>query len=374
MFYVDFWKGELRLQKRKRQSNLELLRIISMFFIVLHHFAYHGSMTWACKYSKDLIQSERVYVLLCCLGKAAVVSFVLIGAYFLSKKRFKLLRIVNLGETTFIYSWLIYLVLLFSYPSIVKPISAMSVCLPIPLPSNYWFVIAYLYMLLFMPFMNLLLDKLNRRQLLVILVCLFVLWNILQFVPSNKPDNDQWNFFSNNNYFLFLYLIAGYIRKYQPIIVDTLFKSFIAFLVSIIIIAIVIFEISRSNYLFISSFMATLNNPFSLMLGVFIFCLFRKINLGVVKTINFISQSMFGVYLIHDNPFVRDLLWHKIINNTYYNSNGATYLIYGIIVSLSIFFICILIDSIKRYVVDRSVNKILAKYTCYFLMWSRNGK
>jgi hypothetical protein len=83
---------------------------------------------------------------------------------------------------------------------------------------------------------------------------------------------------------------------------------------------------------------------------------------------------MFGVYLIHDNPFVRELLWNKIINNSYYNSNGATYLIYGIIVSLSIFFICILIDSIKRYVIDRSVNKILAKYTRSFVTWSRNGK
>lgn len=34
--------GKESSKKRQRNSNIELLRIVSMFLIVLHHFSVHG--------------------------------------------------------------------------------------------------------------------------------------------------------------------------------------------------------------------------------------------------------------------------------------------------------------------------------------------
>ena len=34
------------------------------------------------------------------------------------------------------------------------------------------------------------------------------------------------------------------------------------------------------------------------------------------KTINFFAKHTFGVFLIHDNNYIRDILWMKIFNNS----------------------------------------------------------
>ena len=358
------------MEKGRRQSNLELLRIFSMFCIVLHHYAYHGSIDWAINFNKNILPSEQVYLFLCCFGKAAVVSFVLIGAYFLSEKRFKFERIINLCSTTFVYSWIIYLVLLWKFPKLVVNIPMKFIWLPIPIPSNYWFVIAYVYMLLCMPFMNLLLRHLNRRQILILLLLMFLCWNILQFVINKKPDNDQWNFFNNNNYFLFIYLIAGYIRKYKPRIFSTIWLSLIMLLVSVSCLLFLIWNVNKSNYGLIGSMMATLNNPFSLMIGVTLFGLFLNINIGSIGFINFISKSMFGVYLIHDNSFIRPFLWHVLVNSHAYVGNAWDYLEHGFVVCLSVFACCIVIDIIKRFSIDLLVNKIMIRVIKIVSQWT----
>ena len=37
---------------RERQSNIELLRIIAMIGIVMHHFCVHGSFTFTPRYNR----------------------------------------------------------------------------------------------------------------------------------------------------------------------------------------------------------------------------------------------------------------------------------------------------------------------------------
>lgn len=43
----------------------------------------------------------------------------------------------------------------------------------------------------------------------------------------------------------------------------------------------------------------------------------RKLN----NSICFISASTFGVYLIHDNPFMREWIWKEVFNDSYYLDN-----------------------------------------------------
>lgn len=343
-----------------------------MFCIVLHHYAYHGSIQWAAQYNHNILATEKIYLFLCCLGKAAVVAFVLIGAYFLSEKQFKLWRVVNLCTTTFVYSWLIYLILAWKFPQLIANVPKYSIWLPIPIPSNYWFVISYVYMLCCMPFMNLILHRLNRRQLLSILVLMFMFWNILQFITNKKLDNDQWNFFTNNNYFLFIYLIAGYIRRYRPKNISKIWSSFVFLLFSLTIVIVLICNVSKNDYGLLGAMMATLNNPFSLILGIAIFSFFNNLNIGSIPAVNFIASSMFGVYLIHDNSFIRPFLWHTVSHSFVYANNPLTYFNYGLTICILTFISCILIDIVKRYSIDFLVNRFMAMATARYLKWT-NG-
>jgi hypothetical protein len=59
-----------------------------------------------------------------------------------------------------------------------------------------------------------------------------------------------------------------------------------------------------------------------------------------------IAPYTFGVYLIHDNNFIRTLLWYKEINiDQYLGSVWLLPMMLGVIVS--IFLICALIDFLR---------------------------
>lgn len=361
-------------KRGKRNSNLELLRIISMFFIVLHHYAYHGSMEWAQEYNRAYVNSDYVYLILSCLGKAAVVSFVMIGAYFLSRKQFKILRVVHLCITTFVYSWIIYLFLDWRFPQFIHGKSMQEIWWPIPIPSNYWFVIAYVYLLLIMPFMNLIINKLTRRQLAILIWILVIFWCFLEFIPNNKLDNVDYSYFNFNNYFLLIYLIAGYVRKYRPIWTVGIGKTFLIFAIGLVVSFSIIYNTTSKNYNSFAVIMASLSNPLSLVIGVTTFSLFNNINLGHNRIINYISKSMFGVYLIHDNSFIRPIIWHKFINTKLYAVNSSKYLQYGLQVSAIIFCICVGIDIFKRIFIDPIINFLVVKSTNTLIQWSRGSK
>lgn len=68
------------VKKRHRESNFELLRIIAMFLIVLHHAIYHGVL--AVNNTKYPLNSSISFIL-GMGGRIGVFLFVLISGYFL---------------------------------------------------------------------------------------------------------------------------------------------------------------------------------------------------------------------------------------------------------------------------------------------------
>ena len=62
-----------------RASNIELLRIISMILIIMHHFSVHGCFP----FTPDLTFNKVFLQVFGLGGKAAVVAFVMITGYFM---------------------------------------------------------------------------------------------------------------------------------------------------------------------------------------------------------------------------------------------------------------------------------------------------
>ena len=81
--------GHVNNPRRQRESGLELLRIIAMLLIVTHHVCYWGGV-------QGSTALEQVLMKCCGLGgRLGVNIFVLISAYFMVQKKFKLTRILN---------------------------------------------------------------------------------------------------------------------------------------------------------------------------------------------------------------------------------------------------------------------------------------
>lgn len=99
--------------KKQRNSNFELLRIIAMYMIVLHHCTAHGVFSY---WHNNITFLQNVNNFLCTFlssgGKIGVTLFVLISGYFLSVKEFKIERLLKIYLKMFAYSVLFLLIAL----------------------------------------------------------------------------------------------------------------------------------------------------------------------------------------------------------------------------------------------------------------------
>ena len=85
----------------KRNSQIELLRIISMIMIVISHYTVHCNVdvvTLPLGINRFIMEASK-------LGNLGVILFVLITGYFTinQKQSFKLKKLVSLVFQTFIY-------------------------------------------------------------------------------------------------------------------------------------------------------------------------------------------------------------------------------------------------------------------------------
>ena len=77
-----------------RQSNFELLRIISIVIIIAHHIAFHGGF----EYPTEVVSINKLWIQFLLLGgKIGVDLFILISGYFLiSSTKVKINRTLRL--------------------------------------------------------------------------------------------------------------------------------------------------------------------------------------------------------------------------------------------------------------------------------------
>ncbi|WP_056974666.1 acyltransferase family protein, partial [Limosilactobacillus vaginalis] len=254
---------------------------------------------------------------------------------------------------------------------LLVPTSLKTILLPFPLPSGYWFVYAYVIMLFAMPFLNIIINSLNKPKLILLIKGLTFLWSILVVsfnIFSGKPDTSLDNFgYTQTTFFFLLYFIAAYVRKYSGKILNSKKYTAIGSVVGLLL-AVVCACLADSQKLFngiLNTF--DINGPIVIATSVFIFSFFRNCQFDS-QMINYIAGSMFGVYLIHEDSFVRPIIWNQLISSKLYIHSGLEYLTAGLIFSLLVFIICIIIDIVCRRIIFSKVINKLTVYICTLLI------
>ena len=325
-----------------------------MFLIILHHFSVHGTFSSNVTFSFEKIANEVLQL----GGKIGVNLFVLIGSYFLIGKKFEFKRVINVILNVIFYSYILFIVaLVLDWPVINLPSILASV---FPIPRAYWFPNYYILLLLCTPALNILIESFTKKQYRNALLLLTV---VCVLIPSFFNVEVGYTYLT---LFIYLYLIAGYIKIYADSFFENQLYVLSFFIASL---ALTIFSIFYLNYLGINHQAALLRSDFFLeanklltfTTSLSLFFIFKNINLKNNKTINLIAGSMFGVYLIHDNLLVRTMLW-KYVDSQKING-GFTFLLYGILISLIIFSSCIVIDLLKRLFLDKYINQLTNKFS-----------
>lgn len=154
-------------------------------------------------------------------------------------------------------------------------------------------------------------------------------------------------------WFLNLYLMGCYIR------INNINLKKKHFLSGYIILNILFIIVSTTVYVIggVSKLMYVLkyNLPFTYISSILLFMIILNTNfkLGskLKKIIMFFSSSAFAIYIIHENPFIRNLLWKKLLNTTkYYFKHGY---IYMVVIVLMIYIFCTLIDKCVQKIYNK---------------------
>lgn len=330
---------------KKRDSNLELFRIITMLLIVAHHYVVNSGLT---EVIQENVQQYGVtaksifYLIFGAWGKTGINCFVLITGYFMCKSQITKKKFVKLLIQIYFYKIVIYLIFLFSCYEPFSPKTLLKAILPFT-QVNKNFTGCFLIFYLCIPFLNLLVGNMTKRQHELLLVLSLSVYVIIGTVLNVSFNYVTW--------FCILYFISSYIRLYPlPLFENTKFwlictlLSVLVSCMSIICLLWIGEKIGKYNPYF---FVADSNKIFAICTGVSSFMLFKNLKIKYNSFINAVASTCFGVLLIHANSdTMRRWLWGDLLHNVeMYDSRY--YIIHAIVSVICIFCICSLIDWIR---------------------------
>lgn len=343
------------MRHKSRNSNIELLRIISMFLIVLHHFSIHGIFNSNIVVN-NLTVNKVIAELLVMGGKVGVDLFILITGYFLIESNLRISKLFYLEAQVLTYSVgiLIALGMLrnihYSFLIVIKSIFPV-------ITNSYWFITSYVIIYVMSPVINKTIKSLNKKANIEILAILVFLSFFMPTFFSLKVG------VSNIGIFLTLYYIGALIRiNFQQINAkQTGIKLFLSSLILSIAgfatlnIVGVLFDVK----LFLNKIMHFFSDSSIFILGIAIgmFLIFLNKKEFSNKYINFIASLSFGVYLIHDNFLMRPILWNNIFHvHTLLKLNPVVFVIAAFLITSVIYVVCSLIDMVRLLFISKIFN------------------
>ena len=346
--------------KKERNSSLELLRIISMILIVGYHYSLHGFDRTLLDYNYN----KYILDILMIGGKLGVNCFVLISAYFMIESKITLKKLMKLWIEVWFYSVTILIIFyIWLAPNNFIGLKALVKNIFPVIYSQYWFITDYIVLMILSPYLNKFIKMIGKDVQQKLILVLIFMWSIIMMV---FPKSDLG--FSNLGWFILLYLIASYIRLYINVSsnykchLKRLFIGFAIYLVSILIFNLVG---NMLNNKFLLKYSVYLANPKSLLLlfiSVELLMMFLSMKKWSNKFINVIATATLGVYLIHDNNFVRPYLWKHLLNNqSMYHSEYL--IIHAICSIILVYVICTIIDLLRQMTIEK----------LYEAFWDRYG-
>lgn len=294
----------------KKVSPFGGLRIVS---ILLYLFLQYMERSWLLKQPTMGWTGENVgYWILGSLSFCCINIYMLTTAYELVDEKIRISAVAKLWGEVFFYSLLFAVITVAAGQATVDEVFGISNILFYVFPvssGHFWLATAYLLLLLFSPLLNKALQWMSQRHLGELTLVLLVPFSLLPSVCPTPPATDDLGM--GVMWFIVLYLIAAYIKKFGMPKFEKLGLVFYFVFVA----GIMLFEFFAGKIAFIfprlDHYMAIpkqYNFIFSLFAAVAIVC-FAKGHGGksnaFSKALNRIAGYTFGIYLITDHIFVR---------------------------------------------------------------------
>ncbi len=339
----------------KRTTNIEIVRIIAMLLIVMSHYSGYSGFNWE---SIDGITINKIFMnTFFNFGTLGVSLFIIISGYFYDKNKVNLYKVVRLILQIFIFSIIGLIIGIIIGDSNLNMKNIIKSIMPTTF-GLYWFATCYILIYLFSPFIKMIIDKFSKRDLKILITLMILIWSLITMIPGARTF---WNEFI---WLVVIYIIGAYIKKYNINILKNNNRIVLVILIMVLLsVFMIIMELLSTKLAILKDFIRYFNNiqsPFILILTILIFNIFKNINIKNNTYINAVATSTFGIYLIHENVFLRNFIWKNIVQGNKY-INSPVLIINAIIGVIAIFVICSIISFIIENYVVKYVMKILEK-------------
>ena len=334
-----------------RNSNLELYRIICMLMIVAHHYVVNSGLTDIDgPLTANLSSANTLYLrLFGAWGKVGINCFLMITGYYMCTGHITARKWLKLLLQIYFYKIIIYIVLLACGYESFGLMRVVKLVMPIwGLQTN--FVTCFLVFYLTIPFWNILIQNMTKKQHEYLLLILLTSFTLFGSLPSFGVNIDYVFWFG------IIYLIASYIRLHSlPIFSNVAFWGWMTLLSGVLVSISVLFMhllFDRAYFFVVDS-----NKILSVLFGVSSFLWFKNMNISNSLIINKIGGSTFGVLLIHANSnAMRTWLWKDTVDCVgHYSLPLSQLILYSVGVVITIFVICNLIDQLRSKLIEKPI-------------------
>lgn len=343
-----------------RESNIELMRIISMLFIVIYHIFLHGNI-----FNRTNGTLRMTITIIECILLVHVNSFIIATGYFQCKNKRKMNKVISIINATWFYKVFLMIVLIgINFIKIPSKINIFYTILPLDY-GTYWYVNCYIILYLISPILNKVIENYNKKELQKVIITLFFIISFLPIITKDVFFNVSGG--RSVSTFILLYFIGAYLRIYpmnQIIILNklSLKRQRLVYVVGFLGCALLSFLFwILYDYIYtlnLNIFMKELgtisgtlhgnyNSPIILLQTIFYFLLFTTYKIKS-KLINKISKTTLGIYLIHENIYLRDTLYDKIGLTKKIVTKKT--LLYIFVLAIIIYIICSLIELLRQYI------------------------
>lgn len=339
-----------------RLSNIELLRMLAMFLVLLVHADFFSLGSPSANEIQHKTADAFLRIFFESISIVCVNVFVLISGWFGIKPSFK-------GLCNFLYQCLFFLIGLYLITVLigVNKLSSEGLAGCIFATRLNWFIKAYLLLYFLSPVLNAFVKTATQRTFKLVLISFFTFTCTYAWLGAAD--------FMHNGYstlfFIGLYLLARYTRLYEPKWSQHKPRKYFAvYSACVLFVTAIVFTYPYLFDKYIPINFYSYICPTSIIGAVCLLLGFTKFKLQN-RFVNWCGISCFAVFLIHVSP---STLWHFKDLFVYLHSHCSVALFWPITFAVltTIFIVAILIDKIRIMTFNQLYAKVFSRWEARF--------
>lgn len=350
------------IMRKERNIGIDLLRIVSMCMIIMIHMNGYGKASENIDaFSLNCFLAQILNFLIAC----SVNCYALISGFVNCAKmeeKNSLHQFLKLWWQVLFYSIVIMLVFKGLYPDEISKRQTLEAFLPAT-SIQYWYFTFYIPVLFLMPYLNFFIEKINIFSMRKMIGLLFILFSLIPWIFQTDWFGLKGGF--STFWLIILYLFGGWIRKELDYKESWLkvcqTRCLLLVLGALIMIQIILrFGLDRIGVMIgteniLMHDFSSYTSPFVVAEAVALTLLFARLKFPGDKIRTLISKmgaTSFGVYLIHDNQFIRNyVMMDKLTGIGQLNS--IVYLAAMVGIAIGIYVCCSIIELLRAWIFRR---------------------